>query len=384
MTIKVHADVPFGNVCDVEVLESPDTTEVRFAADPHGGPECLWFCFRVERVASEAKRLKLTLKHGWSMLGLHKPRGVRPVVRPQDADWERLGEAEVEELPDGRRLISWTVEVPDAFLDVAFCYPYGPDDVDQLIADCDGYWTADVIGVSQKARPIVRLSNTYGEEASDRPGIYVIARQHSSETTGSWVLDGFLRHVATLGVEAPMVWTVPLSNIDGVMQGDYGKDNFPYDLNRAWGKAPMRHETLVFQRDVNRWKKRCTPVLGIDFHSPGGAEWQGVYCFVIDADENPKMHACIKCWTDAVKAALGETYAADEKFARVADYASRWNTPSFGRYFWDSLDLPALCVETSYGMSKDLVLTREHYRDIGKRFAEGIVAELASGGETKG
>ena len=59
-----------------------------------------------------------------------------------------------------------------------------------------------------------------------------------------------------------------------------------------------------------------------------------------------------------------------------ARYATRWGTPSFGRYFWETLEVPALCLETSYGMSKEVVLTREHYREIGKRIAEGVVRHL--------
>jgi len=379
MSIRVHADVPFGNVCDVEIVETRGGTEVRFAADPHGGPECLWFCFRIERRGKKPPaggKLRLVLKHSWSMLGVTIPFAVRPVVRRAGGDWERLGEPAVEELGDGRRLLSWTTKTPKTHLDVAFCYPYGPDEVDGLVADCGGVWRVDTIGVSQKARALTRLSNAYGEQGSERPGIYVIARQHSSETTGSWVLDGFLRHIATLGDDAPMVWAAPLSNIDGVIQGDYGKDNFPYDLNRAWGPAPMRHETLVFQRDVGRWRKRCLPALGIDFHSPGGAERKGVYCFVPDPKLLPEMHRVTVGWAQAVSDALGETYASDERFARVADYASRWDTPSFGRYFCETLGLPALCVETSYGMAHELVLTRDHYRDIGKRIAQGVLRHL--------
>ncbi|HUW56931.1 MAG TPA: hypothetical protein VMZ92_09860 [Planctomycetota bacterium] len=380
MSIKVHADVRFGNVCDVEVVEARGSTEVRFAADPHGGPECLWFCFRIERGGRKppaGRKLKLVLKHSRNMLGITLPYGVHPVVRPAGGDWTRLGEPTVQELPDGRRLLSWAARTPKTHLDVAFCYPYGPEEIEELAADCDGFWQTDTIGVSQKGRPLVRLSNTFGDEGGDRPGLYLVARQHSSEMTGSWVLDGFLRHVATLGDDAPVVWAVPLSNIDGVLQGDYGKDNFPYDLNRAWGNPPMRHETLVYQRDIGGWLKRCRGVLGIDFHSPGGAEREGVYCFVPDAKVLPDMHHTVAQWTEPIATSLTDVYAA-EKFARVADYPSRWDTPTFGRYFWETLGLPALCVETSYGMAHERVLTREHYRDIGRRFAQGVLTRLSA------
>ena len=47
--IAVGTDVPYGNVANVSVRRDGCVAEVRFTPDPHGGPECLWFCFRVCR-----------------------------------------------------------------------------------------------------------------------------------------------------------------------------------------------------------------------------------------------------------------------------------------------------------------------------------------------
>ena len=116
-----------------------------------------------------------------------------------------------------------------------------------MIQETGSFWRVDTIGVSQGGRPLLRLSNDYGRPKGERPGVFLMARQHSGEVSGAWVLDGVLRRFAELGEAAPLVWAIPLANIDSVEQGDYGKDNFPYDMNRAWGKLPMRHETLVLQ-----------------------------------------------------------------------------------------------------------------------------------------
>jgi len=376
--IRVNGEMPFGNVCDVAVRESDDATEVSFAADPHGGPESLWFCFRVSAEGSGAatRRVRLTLRHSRNMLGLGEPENARPVVRYADGDWDRLGPPHVETLGDGRRLVSWTIDTPRTHADVAFCYPYGGEEVGRLLKQCIGFWRADAIGVSQGARPLIRLSNDHGGEGSDRPGLYLIARQHSGETPGSWVLDGFLRYIATLGEDAPMVWCVPLTNIDGVEQGDYGKDNFPYDLNRAWARPPMRHETLVFQRDVSSWKARCRGMLGIDFHAPGGTEKDGVYLHLCRPERLPEKHRATLGWAEAIKDALTPQYAAED-FARTPDYPSRWETPNFTEYFCESVDVPAFVVETPYAMVGDLVLTREHYQDIGRRMAGAVVRRLS-------
>jgi hypothetical protein len=297
LTLTVRTDVPYGNAGEVWVAERGGRAEVHFTADPHGGPECLWFCFRLEGMP-DARHVDLVLEHVGNMLGGHQPQYMRPVVRfggeQGVAAWQRVGEGAVTERPDGQVCVKWEI-VPatglpaTCYADVAYCYPYGEPEVEALVRDADGYWQVDSIGLSQGGLSLLRLSNDYGR-GDCRPGLYLVARQHSGETPGSWVLDGFLRHVAALGESAPLVWAVPLTNVDGVVGGDYGKDNYPYDLNRAWGRPPMRHEVLVMQSDIRRWTERCRPALVLDMHAPGACETSGVYCYLPDPAVHSRFH----------------------------------------------------------------------------------------------
>jgi hypothetical protein len=386
---SVDTTIPYGNACDVHIEVIDERVEVHFTPDPHGGPECLWFCFRLLQsdpvVGAQPRALqahatwdvRLVLEHAHNMLGGHEPQHMRPVIRYPDRDWRRLEAGAVEELPDGRVQVAWLVDAR-ASIDVATCYPYGQPDVEALIADTDGYWRADTIGVSQGGRPLVRLSNGYGRIGGDRPGLYLMARQHSGETPGSWVLDGLLRHIASLGKEAPLVWSIPLTDVDGVEGGDYGKDNYPYDLNRAWGKPPMRHEVLVYQRDMQRWAARCQPALAIDLHAPGACETSGIYCYLADPACHPQFYEEALSWTTHIKRALTGQYAA-QTFERVADYPSRWETPRFSTYCWVQLGVCGLGIETPYALVGEWVLTRERYQEAGARIAQGVVERLGLG-----
>jgi hypothetical protein len=316
------------------------------------------------------------------MLGGDPPQYMRPVVRygAEPETWQRLGEGRVTRRPDGQTRVAWEVRAPQsasesAFADVAYCYPYGRIEVEALVRSSGGYWQADSIGLSQDGRSVLRLSNDYGQVDGQRPGLYLMARQHSGETPGSWVLDGFLRQIAALGEAAPLVWAVPLANVDGVEGGDYGKDNYPYDLNRAWGRPPMRHEVLVFQADLGRWAERCNPALVLDMHAPGACETSGIYCYLPDPAVHSRFHQEALSWTASIKGALTPVYAAD-CFERVARYASRWETPRCTGYCWSRHGVCGLGVETPYAMAGDLVLTREHYREAGARMAAGVVAKL--------
>jgi hypothetical protein len=385
LAVEVRTDLPYGNAGEVSVIELDGRTEVHFCPDPHGGPECLWFCFRLVWQGAQEK-VQLVLEHVDNMLGGHEPQSMRPVIcwsggQAEEAGaWQRLGKGQVMERPDGQRRVAWELNPPQGqggalFADVAYCYPYGPPDVEALVQEAGGYWRVDSIGLSQGGRPLLRLSNDYGQADGQRPGLYLMARQHSGETPGSWVLDGFLRAVAALGDQAPLVWAVPLTNVDGVLGGDYGKDNYPYDLNRAWGRPPMRHEVLVLQSDIRRWTERCRPALVLDMHAPGACERTGIYCYLPDPAVHSRFHREALSWTTAIKGALTPTYAA-ECFERVARYPSRWETPRCTGYCWSRHGVCGLGVETPYAMVSDLVLTREGYREAGARMAEGVIEKL--------
>jgi hypothetical protein len=185
------------------------------------------------------------------------------------------------------------------------------------------------------------------------------------------VLDGFLRRIAERGDDAPLVWAVPLANIDGIEQGDYGKDNFPIDMNRAWGVPARRHETLVYQQDMRRFTRRCRPVLALDFHSPGACENEGVYLFGTDASKERARYEALRPWADAVEQALGRRYAADP-FLRVADYPSRWEFGWFTQACWALFGFPGLSSETPYGMIHDIPLTQKEYQRIGGLMADAV------------
>ncbi|HOC03586.1 MAG TPA: hypothetical protein PKK91_08915, partial [bacterium] len=67
MRIRITKNIQYGNVCDVSVRSSKNQAEVSFSASPQGGPESLWFCFRITAI-NKIKRIKIVLKHPYNML----------------------------------------------------------------------------------------------------------------------------------------------------------------------------------------------------------------------------------------------------------------------------------------------------------------------------
>ena len=376
MSIHVQTDFPGGNACAIETLVADDTDVVRFAAAPHGGTEALWFFFRV--VDCSERPVELVLTNVDSLLGNPAQWDqVRPTFRQAGGPWERAAPAEIRHLDDGRCHAVWRVQPDYDSFEFAFCYPYALSDLEVTRATYGEYWKLDAVGVTARGRRLPRLANAYGTPDSDVPGLYLLARQHAGETPGSYVLDGLLRRAAeTVDPADLLIWTAPLANLDGVLEGDYGKDPFPHDLNRAWTIPPMRHEILVLQRDMARWSRRCKPTLVVDLHAPGATECEGAYFFLPRA-VRPAAHVeASRAVVESLLSALPPTLVHPDP-ARQPNYPSRWDAEAtLTTYVWEVFGIPSVSMETPYSSSRGLVLTRAEYRRLGARLLDGIRAYL--------
>lgn len=368
--MKIRKDIPFGNLCAYSVKQESSQLLVEFAADPHGGPESMWFCFRLENEAGdENRKIRLVFKFFQNVLGGGQKDGLLSIVgRKTGGNWERLGAGKREFAPDGQLSLVWELDPFSGYMDFALCYPYGPEN----LAALSEIWKRDAVGVSQGGREIVRLSNSYGEPGGRRKGIYLISRQHSAETPGSWALHGFLEHFAKSNNQDFLIWAVPFANIDGVENGDYGKDNFPYDLNRAWTRPAMRHETSVIMTDMQRWAARCSPLVSLDFHAPGVCENYGIYSFVAKNTQG-NMDPASAALAEKVGAALNDCGLAWSDFVRCSNYKSRWETPNFTNFSVNQMKLSSLSFEFPYSFVGQRELREEDYMYAGAVIAETVI-----------
>ena len=383
--LDIGVRFPSANVHVEACLTAGPVPEVHMLPSPKGGPEAMWFCFDVTAHATPApERIRCVLHNPDTLLGGGKAEtGFHPVYRTHEQDWQRVEQVTATEAPDGRRLVAWEVPGNAGCVRVALCYPYAEAEFQALTEALRPEFRSDTIGVTQEDRPLIRLSNDGGASAPTRPGIYCLARQHAGETPGSWVLDGLLRELAQRGDEAPLTWAVPWVDPDGVMGGCYGKDRFPWDFNRAWGSHgypdsaqpeagthPMRYEVMCLQADIRRWSRRCRPLMALDFHAPGMCEDAGIYCFLRELAADGGLLPRDRDAVTAFHEALGPLTA--DPFYRSGRYASRWNTARFGDFMTAAMQIPEYTFEVPYGRIPAGILTRDMYRDAGRRLADAV------------
>jgi len=375
MTWYLDPELPATNACSAAVTVVDGAPALSLMPHPRESPEALWFHVRLRRLDTGDSAPWLVLANANTLLGGGNGAAIQPVVRCDAGSWERLPRGLPVTHADGRQEARWRLPTAAASIEIAFCLPYAFEQLDRLITETR--LRIQTIGATEQGRPFLRLDNGPGVEGSTRPGLYVLARQHSGETPGSWVLDGLLRRIAELGDAAPLTWAIPFADLDGVVEGRYGKDRHPVDYNRAWPGTdgiPRRHEALCICQDFARWRARCAPLLTLDLHAPGASNRSGVFVFAPRRSDG-LIPTGILDWAEHVRRSLGETYAA-VCFVRTADYPTRWpreTHSNFSRWVVNTQNLSGLTVETTYQGTEHATFSIDDYRAIGCRLIDAVM-----------
>jgi len=373
-----------GLVLGIEGTEKP---VIRFLAECRECTEFMWFNMTARDTGG--RRLRFVWENAHYSLGSHKDLpNVRPVYRQDDGEWKRVGEVEIEERLEGPRLIFETPEGGNV-IDAALCYPYGERELSATLKKLKRRPEQTVAGLTTKGRPIRRFRFAANEPArrggtAKPPGVYMIARQHSGETPGSLAMDGVFRALGEgLGADVEW-WLLPFVDLDGVEDGNYGKDALPIDFNRAWGRMPMRPELKGIQSDIRTFAAVTAPQLLLDLHAPGYGE-DGIYTFLPREERPEKQRQAVLSWAEKLNTRLVEAFNRSQAtYCRVPNYASRWDyNDTSGTWAWEYAKIMGACTEISYQSYGGERLDIEAYRMAGRSIALAVMDFLAAADAVK-
>jgi hypothetical protein len=113
--------------------------------------------------------------------------------------------------------------------------------------------------VTKKGRSVPCLE--FGEGANT---VILTARHHACESTGSYVLEGVLEEILCHPIPNTRVFCVPFVDLDGVLDGDQGKNRIPHDHNRDYIEDPIYPEVAA----IKRYAEGYGCHFAFDFHSP--------------------------------------------------------------------------------------------------------------------
>lgn len=257
--VQVASDFPGGNIV-LEKIEGNDVFVHQDLRDTRG--DWFYWYFAVRGAQGRESTFHFTRSRAIGPLG-------PGVSRDGGKSWAWLG-------PSGSP--------------ASFRYSFGPDETEARFSFGMPYQHADlmrflerhakdpclkpeVLGETRKGRPVdlLRIGRP-GARAKHK--VLVTARHHACEMMASYVAEGLID--AFLADSETGRWlqehvdctTIPMVDLDGVEDGDQGKNRQPHDHKADYRGTSIYPEVAALRKFLEGWAG-CRPDIVIDLHNPG-------------------------------------------------------------------------------------------------------------------
>lgn len=119
------------------------------------------------------------------------------------------------------------------------------------------------IAISEQGRniPVIKIGD------KNNKNVIITCRHHSCESVASYVLEGLIQSLLMENRKTTNQYTfhiIPFVDIDGVENGDQGKERKPHDHNRDYLEKPIYNIT----KQLYKYTENMQVAAFIDFHCP--------------------------------------------------------------------------------------------------------------------
>ena len=374
----LSVDTAFENANLTDWRVRGDTVEARIRRDTHSDAY-RWYSFRLRGGEGRPIRIRLLNAGGASAAPAWSYN--QPVVSADSgATWRRIRVAQYDD-----SIFSFTM-VPGSDDEwIAYSPTYDFTRWLELVEEVRAHpRVAEVrqVGRTLEGRPlhmlILRAPGTEPDTA-----VWAIARQHPSETAGSFMAEGFLRWLlsdapaAASLLERTEVRLLGFMNPDGVVHGNYRGNLAVEDLNRVWaGPDPTTAPTVAaVQEEMGRYTAAGGHVrLFVDFHAH--STFRKNFFYTNDATTTTPA-AAAQAWAVAgALAALNEDFTLEgsEATATGEGVTSKgWAWLAHGTH---GITFESAYQDTEYGPNAGVAMTPERWMALGADFGRALAAAL--------
>ncbi len=265
----VDCDFPGGNI----VFERIEGDDVYLHQDQRDTPR-FWFYWYFRVRSADGRTLTFHFTKG-DVIG-----ALGPAASTDGGEtWSWLGKKAV-----NKRAFTYTF--PKSADEVRFCLgmPYQEANLRRFLsryAD-NPHLRIETHSTTRKSRKTERL---HLGKLDDRPNYRVLltCRHHSCEMMASWVLEGIMETILSdtddgrWFCENVEIAAVPFMDLDGVEDGDQGKNRAPHDHNRDYTGRSIYPSVAALRQFAPKWSEGRLK-LALDMHCPwfkGGGDMQG-------------------------------------------------------------------------------------------------------------
>ena len=252
----ISCNFPGGNIVLKSIDNSHGETEVHLEQDLKGtARNWFWWYFKVEK--THAETVRFCFENG-SVVGHYGP-----AMSCDGVNWTWLYQYRDENTPQLHTEFSYTFSENETVY-FAFSIPYLQAEFEKFVEvfRADAQFRLSTLTKSEQGRELPLVIAGQGNK-----NIVLTARHHCCESTGSYALEGFMRALLTKHrdmLETYTFYVIPFVDLDGVQNGDQGKDRDPHDHNRDYIEVPIYRSTrAICALFANKEIEAC-----LDFHSP--------------------------------------------------------------------------------------------------------------------
>ena len=264
-TLMVDNRIPQGNIFVAGI--KGDTVELHNEVRDTAG-WWFWWAFRVR--GAEGRTLKFKFRPD-PLTGWHEYVSLRGAVVSTDlgATWNYT-----EKEPFTKNEFTYTFAKDAKEVWFAMCIPHGLREWNALVARHVGdakHFQVGTLCRTKKGRPLpfVRVGRLDGKAPLR---MVTTARHHAAENTASFVQEGIVDEILAdtdtgrWFRENVEVLVVPFIDLDGVVEGDQGKNRYPHDPARDYGNWIYPSTAALRDWIQSEWKGRLD--VALDIHCP--------------------------------------------------------------------------------------------------------------------
>lgn len=304
--------------------------------------------------------------------------------------WQWLGADSAKRQKDFKS-VSFTHKLPEGADSVRYClaFPYQMADFSKFIAPYANGKRKNfkLHNLAKTERGRQNIYATFGNPNGAYKAVFT-ARHHACECMASYVMEGIVGEIMSdsetgkwLGENVEFL-IVPFVDLDGVEDGDQGKNRKPHDHNRDYAGVPIYSSVKAIKKILPEWGGKKLKVM-IDLHCPwignrgGDADLQRRVFFVY-SQETKEQKSNLEKLSKIFESITTETPGAIAHFAREdIPYGYSWNTLKTRSSFksWGlTLDGVEICttLEISYSDVGGSQITDSSARNIGRNFARAL------------
>jgi len=379
--MRIRDDFEGSNIKEAIIFSR---NHIGIKAREDGSPNPLWFYFMLDELNPPCE-LIIDLLNAFDCLGpaTSWPE-VHPVYSEDDGEtWDRISDTSYLETL-GIFRFKYCFHAKKVL--IAYCYPYTSQNLEFLLRRLSQFTEINRTVITktseQNTLEAIYIGNSSGEA---KLGVLIKAREHTGETPGSYVLDGFLEWICSEEAsrirDTISLLAIPFVDLDGVKNGYYGKNRPPIDFSRDW-ESKIRPEVRAITEVVDVWASSLSRWVSISLHSPHHGD---VSYFVIPPEEVVgkdiflETLELIKTISENLPSEIGFSPEKDIRiFPRTWLSGIQKGTPS-GFYFSKTYRIPSFTFEISYHKCRSGIYTSiPLYKRLGYALAIGTVKYLES------